>query len=74
MTACTDNDSFSSSTGNRLSFSEDTIHFDTLFSTIPSATQTFWVRNESGDGIRIRVLGRHRLAIEGDIRSMEWEE
>ena len=27
-----------------------------------------------GDGIRIRLLGRHKLAIEGDIRSMEWEE
>ena len=27
-----------------------------------------------GDGIRICVLGRHKLAIEGDIRSMEWEK
>ena len=27
-----------------------------------------------GDGLRIRVLGRRSLAIEGDIRSMEWEE
>ena len=53
MTACTDNDSFTVSTGARLSFSEDTIRFDTLFSTVPSATQTFWVRNESSDGIRI---------------------
>ncbi len=26
-----------------------------------------------GDGITIRVLGRHKLAIEGDIRTMEWE-
>ncbi len=26
-----------------------------------------------GDGIRIRMLGRRVLAIEGDIRSMEWE-
>ena len=53
MTACTDSDSFTVSTGARLSFSEDTIRFDTLFSTVPSATQTFWVRNESSDGIRI---------------------
>ena len=53
LTACTDNDSFSTGTGNLLSFSEDTIRFDTLFSTVPSATQTFWVRNQSGDGIRI---------------------
>ena len=27
-----------------------------------------------GEGIRIHALGRHKLAIEGDIRSMEWEE
>ena len=60
LTACTDNDSFSTGTGNRLSFSEDTIRFDTLFSTIPSATQTFWVRNESGDGIRIRTARLER--------------
>ncbi len=26
-----------------------------------------------GDGIGIRLLGRHTLAAEGDIRSMEWE-
>ena len=60
LTACTDNDSFSTGTGNRLSFSEDTIRFDTLFSTVPSATQTFWVRNESGDGIRIRTARLER--------------
>ena len=27
-----------------------------------------------GEGIRIRLLGKGKLAIEGDIRSMEWEE
>lgn len=53
LVACTDNDSFSTASGNRLSFSKDTIRFDTLFSTIPSTTQTFWVRNQSTDGIRI---------------------
>ncbi len=53
LTACTDNDSFSAASGNRLTFTKDTISFDTLFSTVPSATQTFWVHNESSDGIRI---------------------
>ena len=53
LTACTDNDSFSSSAGNLLTFSEDTVRFDTLFSTVPSSTRTFWVHNESSDGIRI---------------------
>ena len=60
LTACTDNDSFTTGSGNRLTFSEDTIRFDTLFSTVPSATQTFWVRNESGDGIRIRTARLER--------------
>ena len=60
LTACTDSDSFGTSTGNRLTFSEDTICFDTLFSTIPSATQTFWVRNERGDGIRIQTARLER--------------
>lgn len=60
LTACTDNDSFTTSTGNRLTFSEDTIRFDTLFSTVPSATQTFWVRNQSGDGIRIQTARLER--------------
>ncbi len=53
LTGCSDNDSFSAASGNRLSFSEDTIFFDTIFSTVPSTTQTFWVRNKSNDGIRI---------------------
>ena len=29
LTACTDNDSFTTSSGNRLTFSEDTVRFDT---------------------------------------------
>ena len=65
FSACTDNDSFSSSTGDRLTFSEDTISFDTLFSTVPSATQTFWIHNESGDGIRIRTARLERSGQSG---------
>ena len=60
LAACTDNDSFSTAVGNRLSFSEDTVSFDTLFSTVPSATQTFWVRNQSSDGIRIQTVRLER--------------
>ncbi len=54
LTACSDNDSFSTASGNRLDLSVDTIRFDTLFSTVPSITKTFWVYNQSGDGIRIQ--------------------
>ena len=52
LMACIDDDSFSVSPSNLLTFSEDTIRFDTLFSTVPTATRTFWVYNKSGDGIR----------------------
>ncbi len=60
LTACTDNDTFSSSSGNRLSMEEDTISFDTLFSTVPSSTRTFWIHNHSSDGIRIRTARLER--------------
>lgn len=53
LTACTDNDTFGTAVGNRLTFSEDTIRLDTLFSTVPSSTQAFWIHNWSNDGIRI---------------------
>lgn len=60
LTACTDNDSFSTAVGNRLTFSEDTISFDTLFSTVPSVTQAFWVHNNSADGVRIQTVRLER--------------
>ena len=65
LTACSDNESFSSSAGNRLTFSQDTISFDTLFSAVPSATRTFWVYNDSGDGIRIRTARLERSGQSG---------
>lgn len=50
--SCDDDDSFSASPGNLLTFSTDTIRLDTVFSTVPTPTKTFWVYNNSGDGIR----------------------
>lgn len=52
LQACQDDDSFSTSSANRLTFSVDTVMLDTVFSRIPSHTRTFWVFNHSGDGIR----------------------
>ena len=52
MMACTDDDSFSTSPGHLLTFSEDTIRMDTVFSRVPTAAKSFWVFNRSGDGIR----------------------
>lgn len=53
LTACTDDDSFTTSTANRLTFSTDTVRLDTTFSKVPTATKTFWVYNRSGNGIRL---------------------
>ena len=52
VAACTDDDSFSTSPSNLLTFSSDTISMDTVFSTVPTTTRTIWVYNRSGDGIR----------------------
>jgi len=52
LTACSDDDSFTTSPSNLLTFSTDTVKLDTVFSRIPTATRTFWVYNHSGDGIR----------------------
>ena len=42
--SCTDDDDFSTSAALRLTFSEDSVAFDTVFSQVPTATKTFWVR------------------------------
>lgn len=53
MESCSDDDSFSLSTSNLLSFEVDTLSLDTVFSTVPSPHKQFKVHNNSGDGIRI---------------------
>ncbi|MBR6979529.1 MAG: right-handed parallel beta-helix repeat-containing protein [Prevotella sp.] len=50
--ACTDDDTFTTSPANHLSFSQDSVSLDTVFSQVPSITKTFWVYNRSGSGIR----------------------
>lgn len=50
--ACVDDDSFSLSPSNTLTFATDTVSMDTVFSTVPTSTRSFWVYNKSGDGIR----------------------
>ena len=61
LTACTDDgDSFSADRGNMLSFTVDTLRLDTLFSTVPSVTKTFWAKNNSGNGIRIQTARLER--------------
>ncbi len=52
FSACTDDESFTTSSSNRLTFSTDTVKIDTVFSNVPSSTRSFWAFNRSGDGIR----------------------
>ena len=56
LTACSENDSFTTNRFNLLTFSTDTVKMDTVFSTIGSSTYTFWVYNYSGDGIRLNTV------------------
>lgn len=74
--ACTDDDSFSSSPSNWLTFSTDTVRMDTVFATVPSSTRSFWVYNKSGDGIRcttVRLAGGNqtgfRVNVDGEYLS-----
>lgn len=52
MASCSDDDSFTLSTSNILTFGTDTVMMDTVFSKVPTPTKKFWIYNESGDGIR----------------------
>ena len=60
LAACSDDDSFSSSRSYTLSFSADTVLLDTVFSTVPSATYSFWVHNNNGDGVRLKQVRLER--------------
>ena len=60
VVACGDDDNFSTSTGLRLTFPEDTLKMDTVFSRTPSSTYTFWVYNENDQGIRLQSVRLRR--------------
>ena len=51
--ACTDYEAFTSDPSARLEFSHDTLAFDTIISTVPSATRTLTVFNRNKKGVRI---------------------
>ena len=57
MTAsCVDDDSFTTSASDVLSFSVDTLSLDTTFSNVPTPTKTMWVYNRAGKGIRCQSV------------------
>lgn len=72
MAACSDYESFTDNPSFRLAFSNDTIAFDTLVSTIPSSTKTLYVYNNNNDGMRISTVqleggagSRFRVNVDG---------
>ena len=56
LTACSDDDSFTTSRYDLLTFSLDTVKMDTVFTNVGSRTYSLWVYNHSGDGIRISTV------------------
>lgn len=60
IAACTDNDSFTTDSTARLTFTVDTVKLDTVFSGVGSSTYSFWAHNNSSGGLRltsVRLLG-----------------
>ena len=60
IVACQDDDNFSTSTGLRLTFPQDTLKMDTVFSRTPSSTYTFWVYNKNDAGIKMQSVRLRR--------------
>ena len=60
IVACQDDDNFSTSTGLRLTFPQDTLKMDTVFSRTPSSTYTFWVYNNNDVGIKMQSVRLRR--------------
>lgn len=66
--SCYDEEKFTTSSSSRLSFSVDTVNFDTVFTTIGSATRQFKVYNRNKDAVRTSVSlqsDNFRLNIDG---------
>lgn len=60
MVACQDDDNFSTSTGLRVTFPQDTLKMDTVFSRTPSSTYSFWVYNNNDAGIKMQSIRLRR--------------
>lgn len=54
--ACSDDESFTTSGSDLLTFTTDTLKMDTVFSNVGSATYTFWVYNHTDKGIRLNSV------------------
>ncbi|MCF0243755.1 MAG: right-handed parallel beta-helix repeat-containing protein [Bacteroidaceae bacterium] len=52
IAACSNDDKFSISTADKLTFALDTVKMDTVFSKVPAPTKSFWIYNRSSASIR----------------------
>lgn len=52
LASCMDDEDYSTSKADLLSFSTDTVKLDTTFSNVPTPTKTMWVYNRTGKSIR----------------------
>lgn len=76
--ACTDDESFTTSRSNLLTFATDTVKMDTVFSKVPAPTKSFWIYNNSSDGIRCSQIKLEngnqtgfRVNVDGEFLSAE---
>ena len=68
LSSCYDREKFTTSSDAELSFSVDTLKFDTIFSTIGSATRHFLIYNRNKEAVRTSVSAQSkyfRLNIDG---------
>ncbi len=56
LCACSDDDNFSTSQSDRLSFSLDSIALDTVFASTPSSTRSMWIYNKSKSNLRCSTV------------------
>ena len=56
MGACSDDESYSTSTQDLLTFTADTLKMDTVFANVGSATYTFWAYNRTDKAIRLNTV------------------
>ncbi len=77
-TSCTDDESFSTSRADLLTFATDTVKMDTVFSKVPAATKSFWIYNNSSYGIRCTKVALEkgnqtgfRVNVDGEYLSAE---
>ena len=56
LVGCSDNESFTTDTQARLTFSVDTVKMDTVFSSVGSSTYSFWIFNHYSQNIRLKSV------------------